>query len=306
MPCRLQQDHHECRTGHARQQTSIHPGHRGRRQSYWRCPRALLRAAEARSNRQREDTVVPPRLSLGPDQHHREGSGALRHRLVARLLEAHAGAGRHHQRRRHRRLLPEPVSAAPSRRVPRRPRSLRRADEGGARRRDLRDGADGLQPRPPRISSRRIPTGSRATARDSRTAPPTSTSPASTARTTTSTCPTSCARSSSARIPTDSPTTAGRARSREHLLLRPTARARSRRRPAGRCRARRTGTMPAYREWIMWSYARRIEVWELNNRVDARGRRARLHLVRHEQRLGHRAGALVPRSEGDLRRAPTS
>ena len=24
---------------------------------------------------------------------------------------------------------------------------------------------------------------------------------------------------------------------------------------------------PAYREWIMWSYARRIEVWELNNRI---------------------------------------
>jgi hypothetical protein len=24
---------------------------------------------------------------------------------------------------------------------------------------------------------------------------------------------------------------------------------------------------PAYREWIMWSYARRIEVWEMNNRI---------------------------------------
>ena len=24
---------------------------------------------------------------------------------------------------------------------------------------------------------------------------------------------------------------------------------------------------PAYREWIMWNYARRIEVWELNNRT---------------------------------------
>jgi Hypothetical glycosyl hydrolase 6 len=24
---------------------------------------------------------------------------------------------------------------------------------------------------------------------------------------------------------------------------------------------------PAYREWIMWSYARRIEIWELNNRI---------------------------------------
>ena len=30
-----------------------------------------------------------------------------------------AGAGRHHQRRRHRRVLPEQVPAAPSRRVPR-------------------------------------------------------------------------------------------------------------------------------------------------------------------------------------------
>ena len=42
---------------------------------------------------------------------------------------------------------------------------------------------------PPRISSRRIPTGSRATPRASPTATPTSTSPASTALITTNTCP---------------------------------------------------------------------------------------------------------------------
>ena len=92
------------------------------------------------------DSLVPPCLPLGPDQHHRERSRPLRHRLVARLLEADRGPGRHRQRRRHRRLLPEPVPAAPSRRVPRRTRSLRRADQGGARRRAVRDGADGLEP----------------------------------------------------------------------------------------------------------------------------------------------------------------
>jgi hypothetical protein len=64
---------------------------------------------------------------------------------VARLLEADAGASRHHQRRRHCRVLPEQVSAPPSRGVPRRSRSLRPAHQGGARRRDLRDGADGFQ-----------------------------------------------------------------------------------------------------------------------------------------------------------------
>src|SRR6185503_19751062 len=57
------------------------------------------------------DALVPPRLPLGPDQHHREGSGPLRHRLVARLLEADRGPGGQRQRRRHRRLLPQPLPA---------------------------------------------------------------------------------------------------------------------------------------------------------------------------------------------------
>ena len=35
----------------------------------------------------------------------------------------------------------------------------------------------------------------------------------------------------------------------------------------GRCRGQADWNDPAYREWIMWSYARRIEVWELNNRT---------------------------------------
>ena len=39
---------------------------------------------------------------------------------------------------------------------------------------------------------------------------------------------------------------------------------------------------------------------------DACRRRPRLHLVGHEQRIDHRAGALVPRPERDLPRAPTS
>jgi hypothetical protein len=89
--------------------------------------------------------MVPTSVSLGSDQHHREGSRPLRHRLVARVLEANPGAGRHHQRRRHRRVLSQSVPFAPSGRVPWRSRSVRRADEGGPRRRHLRDGADGFE-----------------------------------------------------------------------------------------------------------------------------------------------------------------
>ncbi len=39
---------------------------------------------------------------------------------------------------------------------------------------------------------------------------------------------------------------------------------------------------PVYREWIMWNYARRTELFEQNNQVTREGRRARLHLVRDE------------------------
>ena len=178
------------------------------------------------------------------------------------------GAGRHHQRRRHRRLLPEQVSAAPSRRVPRRPRSVRRADESRARRRPLRDGADGLESHrrgllqgAPRLVRARPSTASRI-------APPTSTSPASTVRTTTSTCPTSCARSSSARIRTGSPTTAGPGSAASSICYCDNcARKFQREDRQGRCRGQADWDDPAYRDWILWNYARRIEVWELNNRT---------------------------------------
>ena len=98
-------------------------------------------------------------------------------------------------------------------------------------------------------------------------APPTSTSPASTVRTTTSTCRTSCGRSSSDRIPTASPTTAGRAWAGRASATAPTARSRSGRRRAAPCRSAADWDDPAYRAWIEWNYARRIEIWELNNRV---------------------------------------
>ena len=36
--------------------------------------------------------LVSPHLALGADQHHRDRPGALRHRVVARVLEAHRGS----------------------------------------------------------------------------------------------------------------------------------------------------------------------------------------------------------------------
>jgi hypothetical protein len=49
--------------------------------------------------------VVPPCPPLGTDQHHGERSRALRHPVVARVLEAHPGSGRNYQRRRNCRIL---------------------------------------------------------------------------------------------------------------------------------------------------------------------------------------------------------
>ena len=71
----------------------------------------------------------------------------LRHRLVARILEAHRNPGRHHQRRRHRRLLSQQVSAAPPRGVPERARSVRRTGASRARGRPGGAGPHGFQPR---------------------------------------------------------------------------------------------------------------------------------------------------------------
>ena len=39
---------------------------------------------------------------------------------------------------------------------------------------------------------------------------------------------------------------------------------------------------PVYRQWIQWNYARRLEIWDMNNRVTKVGGRARLSLDWHE------------------------
>ena len=260
----------------------------------------LSQRAVARSNRQREDTVVPTSVSLGSDQHHREGSRPLRHRLVARVLEADPGAGRHHQRRRHRRVLPEPVPVAPSRRVPGRSRFVRRADEGGPRRRHLRDGADGFEsgrrgflrgasrlvlPRRQRAAVsrrrqvrgvhqqpvlRRIP--ARCAARDHRAL-------------------------ASRRIHRQQ---LGGARPREHLSLRQLHAHVS---GEDRQGAAATGGLARFRVSRMDHVELRAadRGMGVEQPHDPCGRRARLHLGRHEQRIGDHAGALVQGSEGHLR-----
>ena len=98
------------RTPRLRDQTTLHQEHHRRRRGRDRCASDRVRSGDARPGRGHEGALVSPRVSLGPDEHHRERPDPLRHRLVARALEAHPGAGRHHQRRRHRRLLPEQVS----------------------------------------------------------------------------------------------------------------------------------------------------------------------------------------------------
>ncbi len=67
--------------------------------------------------------------------------------------------------------------------------------------------------------------------------------------------------------PTDSRITVGREWAARASATAPTATASSAPRAAGRCREQADWDDPAYRQWIMWSYERRIEVWELNNRT---------------------------------------
>jgi hypothetical protein len=78
----------------------------------------------------------------------------------------------------------------------------------------------------------------------------TSTSPASTARTTTSTFLESCGRSSNARGRKESPTTVGRAWAARTSLPK-----------------QADWNDPVYRQWILWNYNRRLEIWDLNNRT---------------------------------------
>ena len=63
-------------------------------------------------------------------------------------------SGRHRQCRRHRRLLSEQVSAAASRGVSERPRSVRRTRQGGARGWSDRAGPDGFEPHRGRLLPR--------------------------------------------------------------------------------------------------------------------------------------------------------
>ena len=79
--------------------------------------------------------------------------------------------------------------------------------------------------------------------------------------------PVCCERSSSAPTLTGSPTTAGRAWAAKASATAPTANENFMRRLRKAIPRTADWNDPAYREWIMWSYARRIEVWELNNRA---------------------------------------
>ena len=58
---------------------------------------------------------------------------------------------------------------------------------------------------------------------------------------------------------------------------------------------------PAYREWIRWNYDRRLEIWDLNNRITKAAGGPRLHLGRHEQRQRHQPVPEFPRLQSHLR-----
>ena len=73
---------------------------------------------------------------------------ALRHRLVAQLLAPDPNSRRHHQRRRHCRLLSEPGAAASPGATPQWARPVRRVVPRRPRGRTGRSRANGLQSRP--------------------------------------------------------------------------------------------------------------------------------------------------------------
>ena len=60
------------RTPRPRDQTTVHQEHDRRRRGRHRCARNRVRSGDARPGREHEGALVPPRLSLGTDQHHRE------------------------------------------------------------------------------------------------------------------------------------------------------------------------------------------------------------------------------------------
>ena len=119
-----------------------------------------------------------------------------------------------------------------------------------------------------------IPTGSPSMPRANLIRAASFISPASTARTTSNGSRTSCARSSSARSPKESPTTSGAAWIAASICYCQNCVSRFRKYCDKDLPSKRDWNDPAYRQWIEWSYARRIEQWEFNNRVtrDAGGK----------------------------------
>ena len=56
-----------------------------------------------------------------------------------------------------------------------------------------------------------------------------------------------------------------------------------------------------YQQWIRWNYDRRLELWDMNNRVTKEARRAKLYMVGHEQWLDKRAKQCFQGLPGYLR-----
>ena len=243
MPCRLQQDHHECRTGHARQQTPVHPGHCRRCHSHRRPPRPLP-ASQSRDETASAKTPWYRRAYLwgqtnitekDPVRYDIDWWRGYWKRTQVQAVIINAGGivasypsrfPLHHRAEflGGRDLFGELTKAA--------------HDDGifvMARMDSNRTAEDFFEAHPDWFA--RDVNGQPYRAADKYVA-----------------CinspyydeylPDVLRRSSSARIPTDSPTTAGQGSAARASVTAPTARARFGPRRAGRCRNRRTGTMP--------------------------------------------------------------
>ena len=134
--------------------------------------------------------------------------------------------------------------------------------------------------------------------------PATSTSPASTALTTTNTCPAFCGRSSNAPTPKEFTDNSWAGLERDSICYCDNCERKFRAKTGQPIPRRANWDDPVYRQWILWNYARRTEIWELNNRDHPGRRRSRLHLVRHEQWLDLNAGGVLPRLQRDLQPRP--
>ena len=107
-------------------------------------------------------------------------------------------------------------------------------------------------------------------------------------------------------IPKASPTTAGAAWAATASATARTARANSATQPASRSRSTKDWNDPTYRQWIDWNYARRLEIWDLNNRVtQAAGGPDCLWIGMNSGSVSGQSSSL-PRLQGDLPNAPKS